>query len=370
MIDNNNSTNPFNFLPHVSKEFILSKISEADIFSRYLYYPDLRLSFVNPFRDDKNPDCKFYISSNSSEKIRFKDFAYGYNWSCFDVVMIKYNLDFHTALQKIAIDFDLFNIQETNNTNIKIDDNIKQISKNLEIIAKKPEIVDLQIKKRRFNNLDLEYWEEYNLQPKDLYYVYPLDNVFLNKRIIYSYNSSHIDPAYAYALGNGKYKIYFPNRKKKNNKSFRFLQSGSYTQGSRLLPKFINNKYELLFITKSYKDVLMLRKLGFYAIAPSSETSLINKEEFETYQSMFNNIVLFFDNDNAGIVNSNRFKDIYKIESQIFTPEGYSKDISDFIKNEGEKNLDIGIDLIAYLITTQTKIKFNYDTQKIQLSSY
>ena len=116
-MEKDNTTNIFNFLPHVSKEFVLSKINESDIFSRYLYYPDLTLSFTNPFRDDKNADCKFYVSNSSKslDRIRFKDFAYGYNWSCFDVVMVKYNLNFHNALQKIAVDFDLFNLKNSDN---------------------------------------------------------------------------------------------------------------------------------------------------------------------------------------------------------------------------------------------------------------
>ena len=46
-----------------------------------------------------------------------------------------------------------------------------------------------------------------------------------------------------------KSKIYFPNRNtKKLKNSSRFFQSGSYTQGNRLLPKFNGNKYELLFL--------------------------------------------------------------------------------------------------------------------------
>ena len=107
--------------------------------------------------------------------------------------------------------------------------------------------------------------------------------------------------------------------------------------------------------------------MGFYAIAPSSETSLINLQEFQTYQELFNDIVLFFDNDNAGKFNSDKFKKIYNTQ-EIFIPEGYSKDISDFIANEANKDIDSGIDLIEHLIENQTNIKFNYDTQKIKLS--
>jgi len=343
---NNENTidiNSYNFLPHVSKEFILSKLREVDIFSRYFITPSLKDRFVNPFRDDKNPDCFFYIGKN--REIRFKDFSYGYNWSCFDVVMIKYNLTFSKALQKIAVDFNLFNLNTITEQNQENKPNLTQI-KNIEAVQ---QLSKIEIKKRRFNELDIQYWKQFGLIPEDLYYVYPLQNVFINGKITYNYNK--LDPAYAYNLGESKYKIYFPKR---NKKYTRFLQSGNITQGKRLLPKFIkenNKKFPILIITKSYKDVLVLRKLGYYGIAPSSETTLISEEEMQEYKNLFENIYLFFDNDKAGIENAKRYLNKYNFLKNIVIPENYSKDISDYVKNECNSDITIANDLITYLIT-------------------
>lgn len=313
-------------IPYINKKTLLNLVSETEIFKRYLHDPDLNSKFTNPLREDNNPDCSFYIARSSGE-LRFKDFAYGYNWSCIDVVMIKYNLKYQEAINKILIDFRILDID------------YNEVNNNPIIITKPNEIkleTTIEIKKRRFNQLDIDYWGQYYLEPEDLYYVYPTQHIWLNKSRFYNYSDK--DPAYAYGLGNNKYKCYFPLRK-----TYRFIQSGNYIQGLRLLPKQDDNPF--LIITKAYKDVLLLKKLGYYAIAPASEYSIIEKEILEKLKVKFNHIVLFLDNDEVGRYNSQKQSELYQIP-EIYIPETYPKDISDFVKQEG---LDAGFDLIEYL---------------------
>jgi len=313
-------------IPYIDKKTLLQKVSQSEIFKRYLHDPDLNKKFTNPLREDKNADCGFYIAF--SGELRFKDFAYGYNWSCIDVVMIKYNLKYQEAINKILIDFRILDIDYQS-------DDIKEIDKLVRPTIHKLETL-IEIKKRRFNQKDIDYWQQYHLEEKDLYYVYPVQHIWLNKSRFYNYKDN--DPSYVYGIGNGKYKCYFPLREE-----FRFIQSGSYIQGERLLPK---TNEELLIITKSYKDVLLLKKLGYYAIAPASETSLIDLEKIKEYKNQFNKVILNYDNDQAGKTNSMFHATTYEIE-EIFIPDGYPKDITDFVKQEG---LDAGIDLMEYLI--------------------
>ena len=95
--------------------------------------------------------------------------------------MVKYNLNFHNALQKIAVDFDLFNLKNSNNDIIINENKIKLLP---EIITNSKKVeIDLQIKKRRFNDYDLEYWEQYGISLSTLKKcnVYPISAFFINK---------------------------------------------------------------------------------------------------------------------------------------------------------------------------------------------
>lgn len=316
-------------IPYIDKKHLFTLVSQSEIFKRYLHEPNLNSKFTNTLRDDNNPDCSFYFARSSGE-LRFKDFAYGYNWSCIDVVMIKYNLTYGEAIKRILIDFRLIDNIDYNQVQVQESKILEKKETRLETL--------IEIKKRRFNQKDIDYWQQYHLEEKDLYYVYPTQHIWLNKSRFYNYRDN--DPAYAYGIGNGKYKCYFPLRE-----DYRFIQSGSYIQGERLLPK---TNEELLIITKSYKDVLLLKKLGYYAIAPASETSLIDLEKIKEYKNQFDKVILNYDNDNAGKTNSMFHATTYEIK-EIFIPDGYPKDITDFVKQEG---LDAGIDLMEYLITT------------------
>lgn len=330
-------TNLQMIIPFLTKEELFNKISQEAIFQRYLHInPTLNEKFINTLREDNTPDCSFYFAKSSGE-LRFKDFAYGYNWSCIDVVMIKYNLNFREAINKIIIDFRIFDFNNSSNNQDNYE--IEKIKKLIPI--EKLETL-IEIKKRRFEQIDIDYWQQFHLEPKDLIYVYPTQNIWVNKQRFYNHNN--LDIAYSYGLGNGKYKCYFPFRSKKK-RGFKFIQSGGYVQGLRLLPK---TNEDLLIITKSYKDLLVLRKLGYYAIAPASENSLMDINLITYLKKQFKEIIIFFDNDSAGMFNSNIQLEKYNLDKQIFIPPNYPKDISDFIKEEG---IDAGFELMEYLIT-------------------
>ena len=77
----------FEYKENLSKEFLLSKVTEEDIFMKYLnIYPNLNDYFRNPLRTDAHPDCKFYRDSRGT--LKFKDFAYGMNIDCFNCAFL------------------------------------------------------------------------------------------------------------------------------------------------------------------------------------------------------------------------------------------------------------------------------------------
>ena len=79
--------------PRITKEFILSKISQEAIFEFYLGIPVKKGLFCSPscIRVDKKPTCSFYKSGKGN--LTYKDFA-GPTFNCIDVVMHLYNCSF------------------------------------------------------------------------------------------------------------------------------------------------------------------------------------------------------------------------------------------------------------------------------------
>ena len=102
---------------------------------------------------------------------------------------------------------------------------------------------------------------------------------------------------------------------------------------------------DTLYITSSLKDIIVLRKLGLNAIAPSAETTIIPEDIITMLKTRFKKLVIFYDNDNPGIIASNKHSKIYEA-SEIFVPFKYIsediKDPSDFVeKYSYEELLDV-----------------------------
>jgi hypothetical protein len=309
----------------LNKEYILSKITEEDIFKKYLgIEPTDKGSFVNPLRKDNDPGCSFYVDSRGRWK--FKDFAGGFNWDCFNVVEYTFSCGFRDALIKVAIDFNLID------------------GKHSDIIFKKREAtkktIQLRIKRRAWTKADIAYWADYGISIDTLEYgnVAPISYAWLIEngisRIAYYYKEG--DLAFVYHFGDYIYKIYMPFRPKGK----RFLQT--YTdiiQGYSILPDTASN----LIITKSYKDVLTLReyshKFDLYSIAPMSETVVITLDQFTDLYNRFDNIATLFDFDRTGIRLMRKYENLYKLPFYMFGSKYKKeqiKDMADFRKIKGD----------------------------------
>ena len=69
---------------------------------------------------------------------------------------------------------------------------------------------------------------------------------------------------------------------------------------------------DYVVITKSLKDVMVLYEFNIPAIAPNSETLFISDKQLEKLKSKFKNIIVFYDNDCAGISGMNKIKKNHK----------------------------------------------------------
>lgn len=65
---------------------------------------------------------------------------------------------------------------------------------------------------------------------------------------------------------------------------------------------------DAIVITKSLKDIMVLYEFGIPAIAPISENCYLTDAQHNKLVNRFNKVILFYDNDKAGIHNLNKFR--------------------------------------------------------------
>jgi hypothetical protein len=307
--------------PPLTPNFILSKVSEEEIFERYLC-PVTTKKVCNPLREDRTPTCSFFRGRNGM--LMFMDYSGAFLGSCFEVVKYKYSVNFNEALKIIAKDFGII---EGESTRTPLPPTVA--------ITKQPKII--QVKRQPWTETDKAFWRSFGLNSKILkkFNVASCEKVWLNGDIIYSYNKN--DPAYVYYFGNGEYKIYYPNRKE-----YRFIGNSTSIQGLEQLPE----KGDFLIITKSLKDVMVFDLFGIPAIAPQAETVNLDPELVNDLKRRFTNIYTLYDFDRTGCRSAFKMWREYGIPMLFLTDGTYgtydyqAKDISDYIKKFGKEQTE------------------------------
>jgi len=300
---------------------IFKKLSSYDIFKRYCPgFKEVSKAFHSPFRTDKHPSA-FIVYYNGD--LLFKDFG-GDSLRAIAFVSKLFDLTFPETLKKINSDFGLgLENGEINNSKFE----------NSKITIYDKDDLLIKIKKRNWEQKDLDYWFQYGITSTTLklFDVCPISHYSLNGFIEIAENFSY---SYNYYWENGIFrrKIYQPFSSKKkwiNN-------GGKVVQGEGMLPK----SGDLLIITSSLKDVMTLYELGYIAIAPTSETSFIPELYFEKQSSRFKSKILFFDSDDTGIKRSKELSEKWNINYILIPRENDKdpKDISDFVKRNGENS--------------------------------
>jgi hypothetical protein len=337
----------------LTKELILQKISEEQIFEQYLgITPDLNKTYTNPLRKDHDPGCRFYYSSQTN-KLRFRDYAEGWDGDCFDVVIRRFGCIYPKALEIVATEFSLYgygnrksNSNNTTNTN-------RSDSRNL-LSSLDQRKTTIKVNKKPWNHEDAKYWKTqgFNSQFLDECKVYSVFKAWINYNDgrgdldLYIYRPG--DPCYAYLFPDKTIKLYFPFRK-----SSRFITNSSYLQGYNLLP----DKGDHLVITKSYKDVIAMKMFGINAVAPQAESSIPKGEQMLELSNRFDTIFSLYDWDRAGIRGTRRMLNEYPyINPLFFTKKGlvkikYDFTVKDFTENLTKYGIQDTIDIINYVRT-------------------
>jgi len=86
----------------LSKDWILEQADQTELMEHYLNRKITGEPVTNPFRSDNHPGCTFWYSQDG--RLFFTDWALGKRWDVFDVVMLKYDVSFHSAVKIITDD--------------------------------------------------------------------------------------------------------------------------------------------------------------------------------------------------------------------------------------------------------------------------
>jgi 5S rRNA maturation endonuclease (ribonuclease M5) len=291
----------------------------VDDYFIYCYYlgKEIKINkpICSPIREDKHPSWSLYRDKKGV--LKYKDFATGDSGNVVTMLQKMENLNYNEALRKIWKDIVIKkSVPSKKKTDLVLPDD--RIGNNIEI------------KRKNFTDKDSQFWNQYHIT-KDtlkLYKVFPISTFWVNE-IQGNFFYTEKEPMFAYNIYD-KYKIYRPYSKRTDK--WRNNCTSYDIQGIEQL----SDIGDLLIITKSLKDVMVLHELGYNAIAPQSETSSIPKVIMDHLKLRFKKIVILFDYDEGGIKGAKKLSEKYSIKD-IFIPKHYLdlysiKDVSDFIK--------------------------------------
>ena len=292
-------------------EYILSKVSEYDIYASYIGQFKPGLIYNSPFRKDTNPSFGVFLSKRTG-KLLFKDHGSGV---CGDVIKFVREYtgisNYNEVLQEIVKRLKITN---------------KTVLKSTKPIESKETVIG--IVRQAFTKIDEQYWGSYHISMPTLekYNVHSIKYYLCNGIVKGIYKDEN--PMYAYKVYNN-FKIYRPLGDKFTK--WRNNLTEFDVQGYAQLPK----KGNLLIITKSLKDVMVLHEMGYNAVSPSSESTFIPDVVLNDLKKRFKNILLCFDRDIAGVSNMRKVSLKTGLNGFLVHKSFKAKDISDAVKTNG-----------------------------------
>jgi hypothetical protein len=384
---------------NLTKEFILSKISQVSIFSAYTGVDTEVIEncietgeFISsPFRVDEHPSFGFRYDNRG--KLKAKDFAGYFHGDCFDAAalviseIIHKNVDisnkgwFIFVLKHIAYTFRNIIYDKDKDENIE-----GIIAKGVNAARNRKPIIEFV--PRQWNNYDKNYWGKFHVPISYLNtnFVYPVDYFYINRKVNpepkYYYENDRKDVCYAYMLGQDKrgiynIKLYFPNRK---HGTIRFITNSNCLEG---LLNLELNEYDSIIITKSTKDRISLRayldaidlsiSYGGTALRTIGlvniphESYKLKQNEYDWLRAKCPNglILSLMDNDNTGYREAIWLRNNYNI-IPLCIPREY--EVKDFAELRSKYSIETIKELINlsynYIADNYAENEFSWDTEK------
>lgn len=339
----------------ITKKKVLDAI--GDEWSAICYYlseaygiddfePELRKAYNSPIRYEKEDNKPSFSLFKNQRK--GKPFISDYLWKdsglrktgdVFSLVKELYGLQTEDQVfRNIDVHFGLDLYDDSLNIS-----NQKSLRKVKPPIDKPPSFI--QISSKSFTRQGLLYWSKYGINEEQLKEeeVYEVQYFWVSKEQKTPFTPKSL--CFAYLIRDDKgapyYKLYQPFEKE-----FKFIQDypDYFVEGWSQL----GVRSKELIITKSKKDCIVLHSLGFEAVSPRSESTMIPDKQLQYLIQRFGiqNIFILFDND--GKHNGQKYQEIFQIPLVFIPIESETKDVSDFRAKYGEKQTKL---LIQQLIS-------------------
>jgi 5S rRNA maturation endonuclease (ribonuclease M5) len=316
----------------LTKENILKQVSEIQL---WRYYTDTEVRHGKHIKGDTS--AVFYIKTDGT--VLLKDFAKeNYNiWTC---LMKKYNKTFYQVLQQIVNDFKLNFIHKKGRPSM----NIYATETEQQIDVPENITTSIRIKKKHWTIKELDYWLQYGISQENLKddNCYSLDHYWIIRNdMAHKFKASSDNPIFCWDFGDNRYKIYRPYA----DKGMRWINNIGTTLmfGENDVP----TGGDLIIISKSGKDRLVLKNLGYTAVAVQGENNFPAMMKIHKIKMRFTKVAVFFDDDEAGNKGATRLTTMFSNFKSIVIPkdcvdkEGKTiKDISDYYKECGKEKTE------------------------------
>lgn len=288
----------------LTEEQILLRTTEEDIF-KIVIKEEISIedgvSYSAPYRIDNEPNCKFRRYDN---KLYFCDWADEHiNRDCFSFIRACYQLRTQSDTLKF-INYTLKLGLGDSTTCVS-----KVIKNNIEVKQEKKKNLKktITILPRNFNGKDKQFWSKYGISKQNLIddKVVPiiLYQSISNKEIPFTVKPFNVTYAFT-DFQKEKKKIYTPHSPKGKGKWFTNCNQNDIG-GMR----FLDRNADKLIIQKSYKDWRVIKNEGVNTVWFQNEGMIPSKDILLDLLSGYTEIIIWFDNDSAGIAKARIVRD-------------------------------------------------------------
>ena len=333
----------------LSKERILSKVSDYQIYTHYIGNVGIPCTIRSPLpnRKDKIPSFSLY---NMAGRIVWKDHTLAMAGDVFKFVMILHNVDFVNSLIQINKDLNLGLAYRQNGKYIEgRPTHVKRIQ---------PKILpDIKIRikihevngKPAYTGTDIEYWSKRITNvTKTLVrnHTYSTQFMFVNNALVWEYCDSNPIYSYEYEVDNQYgYKCYRPYANKETEKKF-YNDLRSISDKALHGLWYLKESDDKLIVTKSAKDCIVLDNCGYSVVAIQGEgnSQPIHPDILADLKQRYKHIYLLYDNDynkaeNWGQLNAIKVASKYEFKN-IVIPDNYRcTDADELVVQHGRKEL-------------------------------
>lgn len=310
--------------PSVSLQEVLSVTTEATIASHYLGIKAIPCLIQSPLRQDNHPS--FGIYSPNGTEVNYIDFSTRESGRIFKLLSKIWNIPYEEVYTRIYKDFN----QSNSITPINI------VASNIKTKEYNTNSIEIEVKIRKWENYDIEYWKSYGISLEWLKYaeVYPISHKIVTKdgqKYIFGADKY----AYAYVErkeNNITLKIYQPFNKKG------FKWSSKHDKSVISLWTKVPKKGEKICICSSLKDALCLwANTGIPSLAIQGEGYPISNTAINELKNRYKRIYICLDNDKAGIQDAIKLASETGFINIVLPPFKEGKDISDLYKSKGKE---------------------------------